>query len=131
MSTAADGTPANGDSEGAVVSGNGRFVVFVSDADNLVPDDTNGLADVFVKDLRTGAVDRANVAGDGSQADATASHVSVSADGRYVAFDSAAGNLAPGTCPVPGTSSCTTAPPGAPRPSCPTRAGTRGTATTR
>ncbi|MFF9021414.1 TolB-like translocation protein [Streptomyces eurythermus] len=99
VSTAADGTPADGDSAGAVLSGNGRFVAFLSDAGNLVPGDTNGLADVFVKDLRTGAVDRVNVAGDGSQADAAASRVSVSADGRYVAFDSYAGNLAPGDMP--------------------------------
>ncbi|MEV4341938.1 hypothetical protein [Streptomyces sp. NPDC049590] len=99
VSTAADGTPADGESRDAVVSGNGRFVAFVSDAGNLVPGDTNGLADVFVKDLRTGAVDRADVADDGSQADAAASHVSVSADGRYVAFDSYAGNLAPGDTP--------------------------------
>jgi hypothetical protein len=53
--TAADGTLADEASRGASLSADGRHVAAVSSADNLVPGDANGVADVFVKDLRTGA----------------------------------------------------------------------------
>ncbi|WP_318199500.1 hypothetical protein [Streptomyces sp. SCL15-4] len=86
MSTAADGTLANGDSGGAVVSGNGRFVAFVSDADNLVPGDTNGLAGVFVKDVRTGVVSRLDVAADGTESQTGTAEVTADAAGRTAVF---------------------------------------------
>ncbi|WP_050507514.1 MULTISPECIES: TolB family protein [Streptomyces] len=95
-SVAADGTQGNGGSSGSMISADGRFAVFDSDATNLVPGDTNGQSDIFVKDLRTGAVERVNVASDGTQADSWSSTPTISADGRYVAFASDAAHLVPG-----------------------------------
>jgi Tol biopolymer transport system component len=84
-----------------VISADGRFVAFESDAPDLVPGDTNGVSDVFVKDLQTGQVERVSVDSTGAQAvpgsGAAGSHrPAISADGRYVAFDSTATNLVPG-----------------------------------
>ena len=95
-SEAADGTPANGYSVQPVLSANGRYLAFVSDARNLVPGDTNRLIDVFVKDLETGAVERVSVASGGAQAEGASFEPSISADGRYVAFESFASNLVAG-----------------------------------
>ena len=67
--------------------------MFTSWANNLVPHDTNGTYDVFVRDLQTGASSRANVASDGSQANGSAVASSISDDGRFVAFFSHATNL--------------------------------------
>lgn len=77
------------------ISSNGRYVAFSSPATNLVPDDTNGLNDVFVHDRQTGQTTRISVASDGTQANGDSVDPSISADGRYVAFDSGASNLAP------------------------------------
>ncbi|MEV0275308.1 hypothetical protein AB0I22_02835 [Streptomyces sp. NPDC050610] len=96
VSVAADGTQADAYSATETISADGRYVVFSSAAANLVPGDTNGAADIFVKDLRTKRVERVSVATGGAQADAASSEASVSADGRYVAFTSAAANLVPG-----------------------------------
>lgn len=91
-------TGGDGESFGAPsISADGRIVVFRSAAGNLVPGDTNGVTDVFARDLRTGAVQRISVAADGSQGDRLVHHgTAVSADGRYVVFPSAATNLVPG-----------------------------------
>lgn len=61
VSEASDGTEADGASEYASISADGRLVAFQSGADNLVPGDTNGDDDVFVKNLDTGAVERISV----------------------------------------------------------------------
>lgn len=80
------------------LSDNGRFLAFASDATNLVAGDTNGVADVFVKDLTTGAVELVSVATGGAPANAHSgsSGVSISDDGRYVAFDTRATTLGAG-----------------------------------
>jgi Tol biopolymer transport system component len=78
------------------ISAGGRFVAFPSESPGLVPGDTNGAEDVFVRDRRTGAVERVSVASDGGQADGTSRAVAISADGRVVAFGSFATNLVPG-----------------------------------
>ena len=100
VSTAADGTPANANpigSQAVSLSADGTRVAFLSDADNLVPGDTNNTQDVFVKDLTTGAITRANTAADGTQADGFSLFTtSLSADGTKVAFSSIADNLVPG-----------------------------------
>ena len=75
------------------ISGDGRFVVFGSNATNLVPDDTNGYYDIFVKDLETGAIERVSVSADGAQSNSFNSSPTISGDGRYVAFLSGATNL--------------------------------------
>jgi len=78
------------------ISADGRYVAFYSNASNLVSDDTNERSDIFVKDLQSGALRRVSVASDGTQANGHSIEVSISADGRYVAFDSEATNLVAG-----------------------------------
>ena len=94
LSTAADGGQSDGASQGVSLSADGHRAAFVSSADNLVPGDTDGVADVFVKDLRTGAVQRIGRAADGGQPDGPSDAVSLSTGGR-VAFSSTATNLVP------------------------------------
>ena len=93
VSVATNGAEANGDSFYVDISSGGRFVSFVSEATNLVANDTNGKSDIFVHDRFTGKTARVSVASDGTQADADSSFTSISSDGRYVAFSSAATNL--------------------------------------
>ena len=93
------GNPGNDESytqNGQLISGDGRFVVFDSDATNLVPDDTNGITDVFLHDRLTGETRRVSVSSTGQQANGFSSGNSISADGRYIAFNSDATNLVPG-----------------------------------
>lgn len=79
------------------ISDDGRFVSFADSTSTLVPDDTNRVTDVFRYDLSTDELIRVNVAPDGSQADQESNYVPqpvpISADGRYVMFQSAATNL--------------------------------------
>jgi Tol biopolymer transport system component len=78
------------------LSADGRFVLFDSEATNLVPGDTNGFRDVFAHDRRTGRTSRISVSSSGGQGDHMSQSPAISADGRYVAFESFAGNLVPG-----------------------------------
>ncbi len=73
-----------------------RHVAFVSAATNLVAGDTNAAGDIFVRDRQTGETVRVSVAGDGTQATGGSSKPSISADGRFVAFESDAENLVAG-----------------------------------
>src|SRR3954454_21431276 len=82
---------------GPSVSQSGRYVAFSSDASNLVPDDTNGVADVFVRDHVTGSTERVSIGVLGHDQNDTASNdASISDDGRFVGF---ATNLAFFTSP--------------------------------
>ncbi|HET6163843.1 MAG TPA: hypothetical protein VFG37_09270, partial [Planctomycetota bacterium] len=90
------GGEADGDSWTAAVSADGRFVVFSSDADDLVANDTNQKTDVFVRDLQTGTTVRVSVDSAGVEGDRASNNVAISADGRFVAFTSHATNLVPG-----------------------------------
>ena len=86
--------PSGVSSSEPAISSDGRYVVFRSAASDLVPDDTNGLDDVFLKDLVTGAISRVNTDADGGQATGGESgFASISADGRHVVFSSRADNL--------------------------------------
>jgi Tol biopolymer transport system component len=78
------------------ISADGRYVAFVSGAANLTPGDTNGTDDVFVRDRQTGRTTRASVSSAGAQTRAWSDWPSISGDGRYVAFVSAAADLVPG-----------------------------------
>lgn len=91
-----DGGQADDGSFYPSVSADGRYVAFFSGATNLVPADTNGAWDVFVHDRVTGITERASVDGAGAQAAAGGSYPSISADGRYVAFESASADLVGG-----------------------------------
>jgi hypothetical protein len=95
VSTNGAGEQANGPSLSPRISGDGRYLVFQSEADNLVPDDTNGRKDVFVKDLVTGSIARVNLADDGQQANQDCGAAAISSDGRFIAFQTAATNLHP------------------------------------
>lgn len=122
VSVSASGQGGNLDNAAPAVSADGRFVAFYSVANDLVPNDTNQCfdyydgtcPDAFVKDLVTGAIARVSVASDGAQANGPSGNVgecgnreeqdqpgtclppAISADGRYIAFESQASNLVPG-----------------------------------
>jgi Tol biopolymer transport system component len=96
VSMGPDGQECDGSSRGASLSADGRYVVFSSQATNLVPRDTNNKHDVFVKDRQTGALGRLSVDAAGHEGNEWSASAAISADGRYVAFTSAASNLVPG-----------------------------------
>ena len=95
VSVAPNGAQANSVSASPCISADGRYVAFHSLASNLVSGDTNGRADIFVHDLQSGATTRASVDSNATQANADSYNPSISADGRYIAFESAATNLIP------------------------------------
>lgn len=70
------------------ISQDGRYVAFTSSSSNLVPDDFNGVADVFLRDRLTGSTERVSVADDEGQSVRPSREASISRDGRYVAFAS-------------------------------------------
>lgn len=96
VSVNAGGAQGNGDSRNPSISSDGRFVAFESLASNLVAGDTNAAFDVFLKDLQTGAITRVSVDSAGAQAGGPSGGASISADGRFVSFQSAAANLVAG-----------------------------------
>jgi Tol biopolymer transport system component len=96
VSVDSSGTEADSFSAFQAISADGRFVAFESFADNLVAGDTNGAWDDFVRDMLTGTTERISVDSAGSQADHSSFEVSISPDGRYVAFSSYADNLVAG-----------------------------------
>jgi WD40-like Beta Propeller Repeat len=75
------------------ISADGRFVAFESDSSNLVPGDTNGQTDVFVKDEVTGTIERVSVSSLGAEANGLSNSPAISGDGRFVGFQSTASNL--------------------------------------
>ena len=90
VSVAVNGGDPNVESFNPSISGDGRYVAFWSGANNLVPGDDNGVNDVFVRDLRTKTTVRASVDMGGDDGNGESFFPSISADGRYVAFASAA-----------------------------------------
>jgi Tol biopolymer transport system component len=86
----------NGNSLAGQVSTNGRYAVFQSDASDLLPGDTNGVSDIFVRDLQTGSNLLVSVAADGSWGSGASTDPVMTPDGRFVAFVSAANNLVAG-----------------------------------
>jgi WD40-like Beta Propeller Repeat len=74
----------------------GRFVSFISSSPNLVPNDTNGVEDVFVRDLAAGTTERVSVSSTGEQGNSSSTAASLSSTGRFVAFSSFASNLVSG-----------------------------------
>jgi uncharacterized repeat protein (TIGR01451 family) len=90
VSSAEEDGNGNADRQGSSLSADGRYVAFTSDADNLVANDTNAAFDVFVRDRLTGTTERVSVRSNGKQGEFGGAGGSISADGRYVAFVSAA-----------------------------------------
>jgi Tol biopolymer transport system component len=96
VSVGSGGTDAHGASEGPSISGDGRWVAFQSQADNLVLGDTNLSDDVFVRDCVLATTERVSVATNGTQADSDSIAPSISVDGRFIVFASQASNLVAG-----------------------------------
>ena len=109
ISRSSSGEPANAGAMNAALSYDGRYIAFESAASNLVDDDTNecpsnyllghggeGCVDVFVHDRVTQTTKRVSVSSSGAQALGGSTHPSISADGRYIAFESEAPNLVVG-----------------------------------
>ena len=101
------GRDANGFSQDASISADGRYVTFDSDANNLVRGDDDETKDVFVRDLLRGTTMRVSVAMKGDDPNGTSGLPSLSADGRFVAFQSDASNLVVGTArPIRSAGTC-------------------------
>src|SRR6266511_3498651 len=90
------GVEGDGNSFRPGLSGDGGLVAFDSDAWNLIPGDTNDTLDVFLHDAQSGATSRVSVASAGVQGDGDSLRPVLSADGKFVAFDSVAPNLVDG-----------------------------------
>ena len=86
----------NGDSWPSTLSTNGRYALFESSASDLVPGDTNGLTDIFVRDLVAGTTTLVSVSTNGGSANGVCRSSVMTPDGRFVAFVSEASNLVPG-----------------------------------
>ncbi len=100
VSVDSSGVEANGNSGDVyfalAISGDGRIVVFQSEASNLVAGDTNGVEDIFVHDRQTGMTSRVSVDSSGAQANARSIAPAISGNGRFVTFSSGATNLVTG-----------------------------------
>ncbi len=96
ISLADDEALGNFMSTAPAVSADGRYVAFVSRANNLVPNDTNGVDDIFVRDTYMGTTTRVSVASNGDQSNGASLRPDISADGRYIVFLSTADNLVAG-----------------------------------
>jgi Tol biopolymer transport system component len=83
----------NGDSFDPSISGNGRFIVFTSSAEDLVPADDNGQSDVFIRDRVTGTTRRVSARKDGPEPNGFSEDAKISRNGRFVVFSSEAENL--------------------------------------
>lgn len=99
LSVSTGGTQGNGDSQFARISDNGNRIIFHSYASNLVGSDTNGTPaaftglDVFVRDRNANTTVRVSLTNGGAQSNGDSGNPAISADGRYVVFQSSATNL--------------------------------------
>jgi len=93
VSEAPGGVEANGTNTEAVISADGAWVAFSSFANNLVAGDTNGLLDIYLYEVATGAIALISVDSAGVQGNSTSTTPSISSDGRYIAFPSLSNNL--------------------------------------
>ncbi len=95
-SAAADGTLGNKTNQEHAISPDGRYVAFNSYSQNFVPEDTDNLCDVYLKDLNMGEIALVSINASGVKGNEKSHLPSVSQDGRYVAFGSLGNNLVPG-----------------------------------
>jgi Tol biopolymer transport system component len=93
--TSSVGNEPNGNSVHGVISDDGRFVAFESEAQNLVPGDANFSRDIFLRDRQIGLTSIISVSTGGAFGNAASFQPAISADGSFVAFASAATNLVP------------------------------------
>lgn len=97
VSETAAGDELTSNSKDASISFDGEFVTFDTSDPNVVPGDSNGVADVFRKNTVTLAVDRVSLTLFGGEPNQNSTTSSISGDGRYVAFSSGASNIIPGS----------------------------------
>ncbi|MCQ3933258.1 MAG: hypothetical protein DPW16_22660, partial [Chloroflexi bacterium] len=96
ISVATDGTQGDFYSVYPVMSDDGRYVVYESSSENLVAGDTNAESDIFVWDRTLNTTTRVSIGIGGVEGDDSSYDAAISADGRFIAFDSNANNLVPG-----------------------------------
>ncbi|KAA3609578.1 MAG: calcium-binding protein [Planctomycetota bacterium] len=96
ISVSSSGAEANWNCLFPTISADGRFVAFLSNADNLVSGDSNGTSDVFLHDRETGVTSRVSVNTLGAQGNGNCQELTISSDGRFVAFLSTSDNLVAG-----------------------------------
>ncbi|MBA3530533.1 MAG: PD40 domain-containing protein [Ardenticatenales bacterium] len=96
LSVTSTGAEVNGASRNVDASADAQYVVFESAASNLVTGDTNSRLDVFLHDRTAGTTTRVSVASDGTQGNGDSRAPAISADGRFIAFESLASNLVSG-----------------------------------
>jgi Tol biopolymer transport system component len=99
VSVSSMGSEANGGSGEPAISANGRFVAFVANAEGLAPGDDNGLQDVYVRDRWRATTRLVSVGTHGKIGNEASINPSISRNGRFIAFVSAASNLVPGDPP--------------------------------
>ncbi len=97
VSVSSGNVPADNSSGAGSISADGHYAIFWSDADNLASGTIPGYASIYVRDLQQGLTEREDVASDGTGANGSSSSPAISADGRFVVFESNSTNLAPGT----------------------------------
>jgi Tol biopolymer transport system component len=95
VSVAMNGSAGNSPSDGGSMTPDGRFVAFESYASDLVPGDTNGDVDIFVRDRLSGTTQRVSLSTGGAQAQGWSQLPTISDDGGRVVFISTAANLGP------------------------------------
>lgn len=96
ISRSSSGAIGNGSSTTGAISAHGRYRMFVSTSSNLVAGDTNGVADIFVHDTKTGVTRRVSLAANGGQLGSASSPVGISGDGRMIAFTTASAHVVSG-----------------------------------
>jgi pimeloyl-ACP methyl ester carboxylesterase len=96
ISVSTSGQEANGASDRPAISADGRYVVFSSDASNLVSGDNNDATDIFLRDTVSGTTTRISLTDNDQQANGSSTYPAISTDGRYVEFSSTATNLVAG-----------------------------------
>ncbi|TVQ30164.1 MAG: hypothetical protein EA376_13805 [Phycisphaeraceae bacterium] len=97
VSVSSEGVEGDRRSDEPAISWCGRFIAFASDATNLVPGVANARTDVYLHDVMTGETHRISMLPDGTEGDGDSRFPSMSSDGRYIAFETSAGNLDPRT----------------------------------
>ena len=95
VSVTSTGGETNSNSFDPGISSDGRFVVFTTDANNLIANDTNEWLDIFIKDLKLNSITRISVSNSGEEGNGDSTQPSISGDGTCIAFTSYADNLSP------------------------------------